>query len=296
MSESLRPTLSIVIGSNNACSTVAECLRSLDRQRSSREVEIIVVDNSTDGTAEIVSNYFPAVRLVRCPDVEFIPELWENGINRSTGDIVSLTSAHCIPNDDWIEEIIEAHRSSYPGVGGAIENHNSASIVDWAIYLLRYTPYMLPFTPGPIHDIAGDNASYKRWALDRFRDARRKGFWEPVVHAELTRAGFALLKTPRIVVRHKKSFTLWSFMKQRFWHGRQFGSSRSARISVMKRAAYIVLSPLIPLAFLMRISRQLITKRRHIGRFISSLPVLMLFLLSWTTGEFTGYLWAGEKQ
>ena len=291
------PQISIVIGSCNARHTIEECLSSLERQRSSREVEIVVVDSSTDGTADLVAGRFQRVRLIRRPDVAFIPELWEVGINHSSGDIVALTSAHCIPDQNWIEEIVEAHRSPYSGIGGAIENDDSAGLVEWAIYLLRYTAYMLPFAQGPIHDIAGDNASYKRVALDRVREARRHGFWEPVVHAELKRAGLELLKTPHVVVRHKKSFSLLGFMKQRFWHGRQFGSSRSLKLSALKRTAYVLLSPLIPLAFLTRITRQLLTKKRHIGRFISSLPILMLFLLSWSTGELTGYLWAsGEKK
>ena len=47
------PRLSVVIASHNARTSIAECLPSVLAQ-SDADVEIIVVDNSTDGTREIV--------------------------------------------------------------------------------------------------------------------------------------------------------------------------------------------------------------------------------------------------
>ena len=290
-----KPKLSVVIGSHNAHASVGECLTSLGNQQHGPGVEIIVADNSTDGTAEIVRERFPRVKLIRCPTSTFIPELWEIGINQSHGDIVALTTAHCVPQKDWIREILKTHEATYPGIGGAIENDGSAGPVEWAIYFCRYSPYMLPFSESIVKDIPGDNASYKRWALDRCKDVRRHGFWEPVIHAELRKDGLQLLMTPTIVVHHKKSFSAPGFMKQRFWHGRQFGSARASKLSGIWRVIYIFLSPLIPVVFLSRIVRQVLTKRRHIREFLSSLPILVLFLLSWSTGELSGYLWASEK-
>jgi hypothetical protein len=102
--------------------------------------------------------------------------------------------------------------------------------------------------------------------------------------------------TPELVVYHKKSFSLAGFMKNRFLHGRQFGSSRAATISSTKRMIYVLLSPLIPALFLLRISRQVIAKKRHLGKLLVSSPVLLLFLFSWALGEFTGYLGLAEKE
>ena len=183
------------------------------------QVEIIVVDNSTDGTAGIVSHQFPTVELVKSPELTFVPELWEKGINQSTGEIVAITTAHCVPDTNWIDAILRAHESNYVGVGGALENDPAAGLVDWAIYFCRYSRYMLPFQEVTVNDFAGDNASYKRWALDRCKDVRSNGFWEPFVHAKLKKEGLQLVMTPKIVVYHKKSFSLSGFLKNRFLHG-----------------------------------------------------------------------------
>ncbi len=285
------PELSVVIGSHNARTSVAACLGALQKQRNGCRAEIIVVDNSTDGTAAIVAAQFPDVALMCTSPEQWIPELWEAGIRASRGSIVALTTAHCVPDDDWMKEVLAAHHGSvYVGIGGAIENDASASITDWAVYLCRYARYMRPFAPYVIRDIPADNASYKRWALDSCTDVRARGFWEPDIHAKLTAEGYQLFMTPRIGVRHLRSFTFIKFMRQRFWHGRQFGSSRAMRLSTAVRLAHIVAAPLVPFLMLTRIACQVFRRRQHITHLLLATPVLLLFLASWTTGQVIGYM------
>lgn len=288
--EATQPSLSVVIASQNARASVRECLNSLEKQRGRREFEIILVDNSTDGTAEIIGSQFPHLKLIKSPDAALIPELWETGIRNSDGAIIATTTTHFIPREDWVEQILRAHDSSDVGIGGAIENDSAAGLTDWAVYFCRYSPFMLPFSAGTVGDMAADNASYKREALELVQHAWRHGFWEAMIHAEFRRAGLRLLLDPAIVVCHKKSFTLSGFVVQRYRHGKQFGGARAAKMTFPRRLVYVVLSPLIPLLFLTRIARRVATKRRHIGNFLLSLPILMLFILSWSLGELSGYL------
>jgi hypothetical protein len=259
-------------------------------QRQDGEMEIVVVDNSTDGTAEVIRTRFPEIKLIVERPSALIPELWTVGIRQTTGTIIAITTAHCIPERDWLFQILKAHEVPVPAVGGAIENDKSARVLDWAIYFCRYSPYMLPFSQGAVPEIAGDNASYKRPYLDRFRHFWQDGFWEPAVHAELKKAGFRLLLVPSIIIRHKRSFGFSAFMKQRFHHGMKFGRERASRFSVTKRAAYILLSPVIPFLSLIRITSQVVSKQRYIAQLLLSFPLLGLFLLAWTLGEVMGYL------
>ncbi|MGH9931654.1 MAG: glycosyltransferase [Pyrinomonadaceae bacterium] len=293
---SVKPKLSVVIGSQNARHSISECLNALERQHDGQEVEIIVVDNSTDGTADIVSQEFPRIELVRSAEDKYMPELWEVGIGRSNGNVVALTTSHFVPEKNWIAEILTAHESNYAGIGGAIENDKQAGLVSWAVYFCRYSRYMLPFQEVTVNDFAGDNASYKRAALDRYKEARREGFWEFFIHNEMRKDGLELLITPKIVVFHQKSFSLPGFVSQRFWHGRQFGSERAASISLFMRLIYILASPLIPVVFLLRITRLVSDRGKHIKEYVLSLPILVLFLLSWAAGELSGYLWTSENQ
>jgi len=285
-----RPQISVVVASQNARTSIEDCLATLEAQRPEAGVEIVVVDNSTDGTTEIIKQRFPQVRLVVVPPSALIPELWGAGIRQSTAGIVAITTAHCVPAEDWLRQIQKAHGAPEPAIGGAIENDASAGAVDWAVYFCRYSRYMLPVQEGFVAEIAGDNASYKRAYLDRYQYAWNNGFWEPTVHAELRKAGLRLLLVPSIVIRHKRSFSLWGFVQQRFQHGRQFGAWRASGLTGAKRALYIALSPAIPLVLLVRIGRQVLTKRRHQKEFMISLPLLVLFLFAWAAGELLGYL------
>ena len=259
------------------------------------DAEIIVVDNSGDRTLDLAHGKFPGVKLISS-QARWIPQLWEEGIQQSCGEVIALTTAHCVPQKDWIGQIHKAHKNPYAGIGGAIENDGSGGIVEWAIYFLRYSRHMLPFLPEIVAEIAADNASYKRKFLDCCQGVRRNGFWEPVVHAELRRAGQKIWRTPAIVVTHKKSFGLFRFLQQRFWHGRQFGSGRSANLTKSGRMVHVILSPLIPGAYLSRIIQEIGSKRKHLKQFFFSLPILLLFLGSWSLGECSGYLWPSRQK
>jgi len=282
--------LSIVIGSNNALNSISDCLSVLEKQREGRKVEIIVVDNSIDGTDKIVKERFPSVKLIRSPESKFIPELWEIGVKQSNGDIISITTAHCIPSNNWVDEIFHAHQRQYAGIGGAIEKHTLGTIVDWAIYFCRYSHYMLPFSESLVNDFAGDNASYKREALELCKTVRSNGFWEPSIHSELINKNLQLLITPKIIVYYKKSYSFFGFLKQRFWHGRNSGNERAKELSHTKRIIIVLLSFLIPFILLFRISRRVIINKRYLKEFLISTPPLIIFLISWSIGEFSGYL------
>jgi len=92
-----QPELSVVVASQNARESVGDCLRSLKNQCSNGKIEIIVVDNSTDETAEIVKREFPSVKFVAVDKKKFIPQLWGIGIAESAGEYVALTTSHFVP-------------------------------------------------------------------------------------------------------------------------------------------------------------------------------------------------------
>ena len=95
---------------------------------------------------------------------------------------------------------------------------------------------------------------------------------------------------PSIVLYHKRSFSFWGFMKQRFQHGRQFGRWRSTSLTKPKRVFHIASSPMLPFLLLFRNVRQVWAKGKHRKKLLSSLPIQGMFFLAWTLGEGMGYL------
>ncbi len=284
------PDVSIIVASKNACQTIEDCLLSIERQKEHYSLEVIVVDQSNDGTSQFVENKFPDIRLIKFPKPTLIPELWSTGIEASSGQIIAITIAQFIPASNWISSIIESLQPPYSAVGGAIENSDTASLRDWALYFCRYSNYMLPFTEREVNDMAGDNAAYKREALEPYKGIIKKGFWENLVNAAMTKDGLKILLTPDIVTVHKKSFGVISFSIQRFLHGYHYGKGRLPHLPIIKRLVFILASPLIPLIHLNRIFQRVLQRNRHKAKLILSSPVLFLFIMCWSIGEFCGYI------
>ena len=281
--------ISVVIAAHNARDSIRECLTALLAQ-AEPDVEIVVVDNSTDRTGDIVRAEFSSVAVISASPGALVPHLWAAGIRHSAGEIVALTIAHCVPRGDWISRIRAAHQAAVPAVGGAIENDEAAGPVDWAIYFCRYSRFMLPFADGYSSEIPGDNASYKRAAIDRHARVWQDGFWEPAVHAALLHEGHRLLLSSSMVVYHRKSYGFWGFLRQRFQHGMQFARWHASGLTPGRRVLQVVRAPAVAPVLLARIGKQVWRKRRHQGKFLLALPLLIAFLLAWALGEVVGYL------
>ncbi len=286
----LRPQVSVIVASHNARGNIKQCLDALQVARREHDAEIIIVDNSSDGTADYVAKHFPHVTLLSARPKDLTPRLWEAGIRAASGDLVAITTADFIPRADWIGRIVEVHREPYAGVGGAIENEPEGGPVSWAIYFCRYSPYMPPFDAAKVHDFAGDNASYKRSELLRYGQARRNGFWEAEVHALMIADGLELYLCPRILVTHRKTYSFGAFMAQRFFHGRQRGSERAAHMSLGGRITRVFAAPLVPFVMLYRVAARVLQRRRFVAQFLTAAPVMLAFFSSWAAGELVGFI------
>src|SRR5438105_15944211 len=103
------PAVSIVIASYNARGTIAACLGSLTAQVDAPPCEIIVVDSSNDGTAEVVRRDFPAVRLIELPRRVHPGNARNRGVAAARGAILAFTDADCTVDSGWVRAIVTAH-------------------------------------------------------------------------------------------------------------------------------------------------------------------------------------------
>jgi len=280
------PALSVVIASVNGYRYIAQCLRSLAKQRDGGRGEVIVVEGSGDDTAARVAEEFPWVRLIPGSTPKPIPELRSIGIREAKAPIVATTEDHCVFDEDWYGQILRAHESSpAPAIGGAVENGSRERLVDWAAYICEYGKFMLPFPAGSVTDLPGPNVSYKREVLETacgdLLDELRA--WENVLHGRLLSRGMDLWIDPGIVVYHAKVFGFWDFL------GRSFAATRVATAPLGTRAFWVAISLLLPPLFLWRYARYFIGKRRFVREVIKTSPLLVLFAVAWSVGEFFGY-------
>tara|TARA_R110002095_G_scaffold203314_3_gene185190 strand:+ start:342 stop:1238 length:897 start_codon:yes stop_codon:yes gene_type:complete len=289
-----QPAVSIVVAVEHATQNIAAIIDKIN-PAIHKEIELIFCFTDADkGLIEGLEKTDNIVLIHNNLDCR-IPHLWRDGIRASQANLVALTTAHCIPSEDWVSRLLSIELpSNVAGIGGAIINDNKASAMDWAIYFLRYINYSAPKETMVAYDIAADNAIYNRADIMQYETLLTNGFWEPSFHEVFIKSGKNLRIDPTLVVTHHNAYTAKQFYKQRFEHAKEFGLTRAKGFTFQKRLCYFFMSPVLPLIFLTKIIRTAKKNGQSHQRIGHALPWLLYFLLAWGSGEALGY-WEGLK-
>jgi len=290
--------VSIVIPSFNSELTIERNLLALQEQTYDSELEIILVDSSTDSTPHIVSEKFPSVHLVHL-DEKTDPGTARNlGVARSRGDLVLFIDSDCIAAPDWVDTLVSLHSvSDYAAIGGAVSNGNPPdSLIAWAGYFAEFREFIPTQKRKEVSHIPTCNISYKAWVFDQI------GGFDPEFYPQedlefnfrLTQSGNKIFFCPEARVQHIHRTTLGSF----FAHQRKIGAitARVLRIlpltgSKLVRNRWIAaLSlPVLPavkwlrtMSVFLRHEPELVAKR------IPAMGIFAFGLVPWTVGFFQG--------
>ena len=286
-----RPPLSIVVAALNTAETLAPWLDAVRDQARRHQAEVLLAAAADDDAAEAAAGE-GFVRIVRGGPGALVPWLWGAALLEARGDIVAVTITPCVPDASWLDAIVAAYRDRpAQGIGGVIDYRPGAAIVDRALHLVRYTPYLPPVAGAPVPEIAGDNGTYTQPALSTWRtEIGRAGFWESDFNRAIRLRGGSLRIEPSIRVTHTRSYSLAGFSRQRFRHGRIFGRTRRGKMGAAGRAMRAALAPTVPAIMLVRTLRTVAARGRLDARTIVAAPVAAWFFCCWAAGEAVGLL------
>lgn len=285
--------LSVVIATSDAARSIDECLEHVEAACAGLQTEVIVVDASSDDTADRVSRANCRLTLLRCAPATLTPQLWAEGYRHASGRFVAFTTGHCLLSAGWATALAAALRAGAAGAGGPFARAAGITALDRAVYYLRYSAFM-PHTLGAGRtsgEIAGDNAMYARDWLDRHAATMSDGFWEVDFHRLVRAEGGWLAAVPTAVAEFGRSFPVATILRHRFAHGRQFGAGR---VRGGTRAVWhvVLASPLVPLVLAARAARRVIAIPRERWAFVTALPWLLVLAAAWAGGEAWGALHA----
>ncbi|MCP4399855.1 MAG: glycosyltransferase [bacterium] len=289
-----QPQLSVIITCYNEQDSITRCLESLKQQETNIPFEIIVVDSSTDGTADIVAHNFPTVRLFRFAERKFCGEARNIGVSVAKTDILAFTDADCTVDVQWVEHILTAHHQSKTFViGGTIANGATEALVGWAAYFTEYSHWMPAPSGHWIDDAAGANMSYKKLAFEQFGGFFEGGYGSDTdFHWRLRRAGYRIWFEPSIRVTHHGHESFAPFISHEILHGSHFARMRvrNQRFSWWRRWIYALLCPFIAGRIIEKIVWNVLNNPMYLSQFLRSLPILMTGISAWSIGEAVGYL------
>ena len=213
---------SVIVPTYNSGHTLTACLQSLTNQTLPKaEYEIIVVDDgSTDDTATIVAGF----------EVNYIvqtnhgPAVARNqGVQHATGEIILFTDADCVPDHNWIQEMVRPFQDAeVVGVKGTYKTKQKELSARFAQAEFE-DRYDLLKKHATIDMVDTYSAAFRK---DIF--LKMGGFDEsfPVANNEdtdlsyrLAAAGYKLVFNPKAFVGHTHQNSLLNYLKLKFWRG-----------------------------------------------------------------------------
>jgi GT2 family glycosyltransferase len=285
--------LSVIIASHNSAATISRCLTSLRSLQNSSRFEVIVVDSSPDGAAAIVERDFPGVRLIWSAERLYPGDARNRGISGSRGNIIAFVDADCVVPAGWADSVLTAHQRDVLAVGGSIGNLEPSGWIAWAAYFCEFSRWMPGTRERWMDDVASASMSYKRRAFEEFGTFIPGTYCSDTeFHWRLVASGNRIWFTPELHVDHGSLASLGRFLSHEYCHGRSFARvrSRALKFSRLRRALYVALWWLLPFRLFAAIAMRNLRNRIYLSHFISSLPLLICGLVSWSFGECVGYL------
>src|SRR5262245_19850130 len=157
---------------------------------------------------------------------------------RASGESVAVIEDHVLVPEGWARQLLQAQARGEDVVGGAVENAATERLVDWAAFLCEYSHLLPPLPDGPSDWLTGNNTVYRRTLLERYRAVTEQGRWENVLHDRMRDDGVTLYCRPATRVGHKKHYTVWEYLSQRYLYSRSYAGARVAGTGLPKRLAY----------------------------------------------------------
>ena len=265
-------------------------LDALTQQKDAPSFDIVVAADPRLGDLHELEHRFPAVRFLAEPSRLTPIELSTMGLDAATGERILLTEDSCLPDCNWVRELVRTPWRGRGAVGGVIEPGVSASHAMWAFYYVDFFRYMRPATAGPMPTLSVCNVSYHRSHLEAIRELWKEGFNESEVHDALRKQFGPLYLCPTAEVSVRRNVRFGDAVYERYAFGRLFGATRVAHTTSQRRIFYAAVSPALPALLLTRMTTSAAKSRATRVRFLKALPSIVTMVFAWSWGEWLGYI------
>jgi GT2 family glycosyltransferase len=292
--EKPHPEISVVVAVGDLRQRGGECLRTLLAQGLGYRMEILLLDRGGPDAPPVPHADSPHVRRLPQPPEATFSAMRTAGVAAARAPVVAFVEEHVRVRPGWAEAILAAFRDGWDGVGAAVVPGNPGAGRADAVCLISYGLWYPPFEAGEATMLPGHNASYRTEVLRDLGDEL-----EPLLHvdlelqARLRRQGRRLFMQPEAVIEHLSESSFAQLSRGiHLWY-RCYGPLRARRggWSLLRRALYVVATPLVPFYFLAGFALHL---RRsgspHLGLMLRNVPGVLRTHLWGAAGQALGLL------
>jgi cellulose synthase/poly-beta-1,6-N-acetylglucosamine synthase-like glycosyltransferase len=187
ITDSYEPTVSVIVAARNEEKSIGECIDSLINLNYPKEkLEIIIInDNSTDKTPEIIDSFvrkYPLIKTITAKpglgNLQGKANAITQGIEISKGEILIFTDADCRVQPEWIKQTVRYFVDDVGIVGGftlldANRIFEGIQTLDWMFLLgiaSATTGWEIPLTA------IGNNLAVRRIAYEKTGGYRKIPF------------------------------------------------------------------------------------------------------------------------
>ena len=219
-----RPALSVIVISQNDRDRIEEVMDALVAQEVDQPVELILVNSGRDGTAELVRERYPMVRVVHLSEPALPGRARNAGLEIARGDYVTFPGSHIVVPPGSLQRRLDAHENGYAMVCGAVLN-GTETRAGWASYFLDHA-VALPGRPSRLLGRPPSRCSYMRGplaAIGGFPEERRVGE-DTVVNSRLFELGYRAYYSNELRCVHRSPCTTpVRLLRHHFERGLGFG-------------------------------------------------------------------------
>jgi GT2 family glycosyltransferase len=287
-----QPALSVIIASWNASRTIEACLDSLRSQKTAAPFEIILVDSSSDGTADLVGRDYPEVRVITSPARLYCGEARNLAIPMARAAIVAFLDADCFVESGWVDALLVAHRTSGLLVTGSVENGTPENLTAWAYYFCEFNLWLPRAAERRLAEAPGCSLSFKKPAWERYGPFLTGTYSsDTAFHWRASSDGQPVSFHPSIRVFHRALYGPREFLRHVVFHRRCYAQVkvRECRVGAMGRLARSLLAPALPFLLLVVITARVLRSGRHQREFLRCTPLFFGGLCARAWGEFLGF-------
>lgn len=280
------PEVSVIVPAYRGLATIGACLESLRIAAIGHRCELIVVESSGDGAADLVRERFPEVRVIVSPARLSAGAARSEGFRHARGRWLLAVDQDCQVPREWITRLVELlGRPGVGAAGGSIAVANPGNLPGWCVYLLEFFTHFP--SRGAVRDdnyLIGANSAWRAEAIRGGAFPDQTLGEDLLATAEMRRLGFDVLYDPALTVRHRNREGWREFLRycRKMGAAAAHSQTRIGRrsIGVLHRFPFLAFG--IPLLMLPRIGLALVgSPPRYLAMFLALLPACAVGQLAW---------------